>query len=168
MSMEAIYTLCIDSFFLSAPSFAASTWRSQGAQGALKFTCSARRFSPTRWSGRRGRGKRIARCRRQTKRGNCMKNRLSLLAVRGRGFRRSCSRSPSEELRKWQTRGYEKKGEREKKKIEKKIEDRARCRNKCVESDVKGSALSSSRRLFIFLCVVPLFSLIVYTSWRCV
>jgi len=55
-----------------------------------------------------------------------MKNRLSLLAVRGRGFRRSCSRSPSEELRKWQTRGYEKKRRekergRKKKKIEKKI-----------------------------------------------
>lgn len=53
-----------------------------------------------------------ARCRGQTKRGNCMKNRLSLLAVRGRGFRRSSEPLPlllsQGRMRKWQTGGQKK------------------------------------------------------------
>jgi len=80
-----------------------------------------------------------ARCRGQTKRGNCMKNRLSLLAVRGRGFRRSCSRCcfSSEECENGRHEGT-KKGD-------------GRCRNKCAESDVKEPAFILSPVLYLLL-----------------
>jgi len=88
------YTRRRDHFrlFLSSPHRRIRAGRSRGV---LKFSRSPRRFLPAvafpgGWGDENRAG---ARRRGRTKRENCMKNRLSLLAVRGRGFRRSCSRA---------------------------------------------------------------------------
>lgn len=92
-------------------------------------------------------------CPGQTKRGNCMKNRLSLLAVRGRGFRRSCSRCcfPSEECENGRQEGTKKGGWKAPQQMRRVRRERA-----CFHPFSSPSSSS----------VIPLFSLIIFCMYN--
>lgn len=140
-----ILTESFSSLHLSDP------YGSRRRHGVLKFLCRARRFS--RRAVHEGRERRKAASRKEScggatpqanKTGHCMKNRLSLLAARGRGFRRPCSTLllSQRRMRKWQAREWvKKKGDR-------------RNRNKCTESDVKGLAFILPPAVYLLCSII--------------